>query len=103
MTAESAPVLLDEMRSEGFALTTTPDGRLQVTPASMLTAELRRDVRRRRDELLALIATEADPVLMRAVREFVTAFAGTEVLSCKDDEHAWQRAAATKNQSHEGR
>ena len=54
-----APDLLQHLRSEGFALALTPDGRLSVAPARALTDAHREAIRTFRDELAALLGTLA--------------------------------------------
>ena len=66
---ESAPMLLQHLRSDGFELCVEGD-RLRIRPAERLTPALRDALARRKPELLALLAP---------VREYVTLRGGLTV------------------------
>jgi TubC N-terminal docking domain len=51
-----AAQLLNALRTRGFSLTPLPGGRLEVSPASKLTDELRSELKQRKPEILALLS-----------------------------------------------
>jgi hypothetical protein len=51
-----AAQLLNELRTRGFSLTPLPGGKLEVSPASKLTEELRSELKQRKPEILALLS-----------------------------------------------
>lgn len=55
-----APDLLQHLRSAGFSLGLTPDGRVTVAPAKALTDSDRAEIRAHRDDLAALLADPAE-------------------------------------------
>ena|SRR5713101_2814527 len=52
----TAPELVADLQRQGFCLTPLPGGKLEVKPASRLTEELRAELRRRKEEVLALLS-----------------------------------------------
>lgn len=58
----SAPALrfLWQLEHDGFDIACTDDGRLRVTPPSRLTPALTTEIRRHRDELIALVRYTPD-------------------------------------------
>lgn len=64
MVDESAPMLLEQLRREGFQLCVEGD-RLRIRPVDRLTPALREALARRKPELLALLAPVSEYVTLR--------------------------------------
>ena len=57
----TAVELLTALQRQGFLLTPLPDGKLEMRPASKLTAALEEELKAHKDELLSLLAQPISP------------------------------------------
>ena len=59
MTAAAPPQVMGVLQAAGLQLVVTPDRALKVTPAHLLTPELRQVIKGNREQLISWLGTEA--------------------------------------------